>query len=381
MFYPSELLTWTGEVSSYFKHLSKSQVQMLAWYSFGASVVQGCGISQVVYYLSEVLGQGEGCLRQRLRESLYDAEDKRGRQRHAINIQLCFAPLLKWVLSYWQSEDQLLFLALDATTLRQTFTVLSVSVLVGRCAIPVAWKIVPATQAGEWQPHWKTLLQAMQGQTTPLRVMVLADRGLYAKWLFDEIVIWGWHPLLRINDQGYVCLYTTGQRLKLSQLAQLTKGKQWQGEVSCFLGERRLRCTLLVVWDTAQQEPWLLVTDLPSFQASPSWYALRMWIEAGFKFFKSATFHWERTRMRDPARAERLWLIIALAALRVALLAPPSVELPLGSYPRLSRFKRGLIRQLACLTLARPLYFHSLSFSELPPSPLLEFLNLLNTYP
>jgi hypothetical protein len=211
--------------------------------------------------------------------------------------------------------------------------------------------------------------------------MVLADRGLYAKWLFDEIVLCGWHPQLRINDQGNVCLRTTGQRLKLSQLAQLCKEKQWQGEVICFSAKRRLRCTLLIVWNTTQQVPWLLVTDFPPFQATPSWYALRMWIEAGFKFLKSAAFHWERTRMKDPARAERLWLVIALAALRVALLAPPSNPLPAGSYPRLSLFKRGLIRQLAFLTLAHPLPFHSLCFNELPPSPLLEFLNLLNTFP
>jgi hypothetical protein len=381
MFYPPELLTWTEEVSRYFKHLSKSQVQMLAWYSFATSVVQGCGISQVVYYLSEVLGQREDCLRQRLRESLYDAADKRGRQRQAIEIRLCFAPLLKWVLSYWASDDQVLFLALDATTLRQAFTVLSVSVLVGRCAIPVAWKIVPASQAGEWQSHWKALLKAVELQSVPLQVMVLADRGLYAKWLFDTILKQGWHPMLRINDQGYVCLHIHGQRLKLAQLAQLAKGKQWQGEVSCFLGERCLRCTLLVMWNTTQQEPWLVVTDLPPFQASPSWYALRMWVEAGFKFLKSATFHWERTRMKDPARAERLWLVLALASLRAALLAPPTESLPFGVYPRLSLFKRGLIRQLAFLTLARPLPFFPLLFNTLPPSPYLQFLNLLNTYP
>jgi hypothetical protein len=33
-------------------------------------------------------------------------------------------------------------------------------------------------------------------------VIVLADRGLYAKWLFEGIQGLGWHPLLRVNAGG-----------------------------------------------------------------------------------------------------------------------------------------------------------------------------------
>jgi hypothetical protein len=33
-------------------------------------------------------------------------------------------------------------------------------------------------------------------------VIVLADRGLYAKWLFEAIVEPKWHPFLRVNSQG-----------------------------------------------------------------------------------------------------------------------------------------------------------------------------------
>jgi len=31
------------------------------------------------------------------------------------------------------------------------------------------------------------------------QVIVLADRGLYARWLWDIIRACGWHPFLRIN--------------------------------------------------------------------------------------------------------------------------------------------------------------------------------------
>jgi hypothetical protein len=46
-------------------------------------------------------------------------------------------------------------------------------------------------------------------------VMVLAARGLYARWLLQRIVRWGWQPLLRIN-RGHV---SVGPERPLSPVA------------------------------------------------------------------------------------------------------------------------------------------------------------------
>jgi hypothetical protein len=47
---------------------------------------------------------------------------------------------------------------MDASTLGQRFTLLSIRVVVRGCAIPGAWRIVEATRAGAWRPHWEALL-------------------------------------------------------------------------------------------------------------------------------------------------------------------------------------------------------------------------------
>lgn len=380
MFYPPELLTWVAQVSRHLPHLSKTQAQVLAWYSFAVSVVQRCGISHVLYFLACLLSVPEGRLRQRLREALYDAEDKRGRRRRAIEVGGCFKPLLGWVVDHWDSPDGMLFLALDATTVRQRFSVLSVSVLVDHSAIPVAWSVVPATQPGTWKPHWLRLLDALRDACPGYQVLVLADRGLYAKWLFDAIRACHWHPLMRINAHGQVRLRDTGQRLTLAQLAACCRGAWWRGSVICFGGDTRLACTLLALWNPPQQAAWLLVTDLSPAHVSPSWYAVRMWVEAGFKSLKSGLFHWHHSRMSHPTRAERLWLVLALASLRLALLAPP-LPASAPALPRLSFLKRGLLHQLAALLRHRPLVFRPLPFPAFPPAPCLEFLPQLNTYP
>ena len=46
-----------------------------------------------------------------------------------------------------------------------------------------------------------------------------------------------------------------------------------------------------------------------------SWYALRFWIELGFKAVKSLGWKWDKTRRTDPARVSRHWLVLSVVTL------------------------------------------------------------------
>jgi hypothetical protein len=67
-----------------------------------------------------------------------------------------------------------------------------------------------------------------------------------------------------------------------------------------------MNCTLLARHDAGYRDPWLIVTDLAPTDANIAWYALCTWVECGFKDSKRGGWHWEQTKMTDPARAE--WL-------------------------------------------------------------------------
>ncbi|MDW8052686.1 MAG: hypothetical protein RMJ83_09450 [Armatimonadota bacterium] len=70
-------------------------------------------------------------------------------------------------------------LAADATTLRQQHTVLGIRVVCHPTAIPVAWRVLPATQRRAWRPEGEWLLAtAWQGVPRGLAMCVLADWGL-----------------------------------------------------------------------------------------------------------------------------------------------------------------------------------------------------------
>ena len=306
------LYQWNPVVAKRFSHLSKPMAAGLALWSLGMIIARSCSLTAVAWAWVPILKEKFYTVRERLRDLYREAPAKAGTQRCDLDLKTCWAPWLAWVVDGWQGKQ--LALALDATTLGQRFTVLAVSVLYRGCAVPVAWKVLKATEPHAWQPEWKTLLSHFrEAVPSDWNVIVLADRGLYAKWLFQAITGLGWHPLLRINTQGQ---YRPQGWYRWAALKDLVTGvnQRWQGRVTVFKNAPgQLECTLLASWGEGYTDPWLVVTDLPPEAAEVCWYGLRAWIEQGFKRIKRGGWQWQYTRMDDPARAERLWLAVAIA--------------------------------------------------------------------
>lgn len=305
---------WEESVSQHFPTLSKPQAAVLAMLSFGMVLARSCAQTAVVCCLASLLGAKPDTLRQRLREFCYDAEDKHGDQRVALVVEECFEPLLRWVMALWSGNQ--LALAVDATTLGSRFTVLAVSVLYRGCAIPVAWTVLPGNEKKAWREGWLRMLRLLGPAVPPqMTVIVLADRGLYARWLFRRIVRLGWHPFLRVNTRCHFRPQGAQAYAPLREFAPMV-GTHWSGEGTAFKCKgSSLDCTLLACWGEGHEDAWFVLTDLAPDQAQVHWYALRAWIEHGFKVTKRGGWQWNRTRMLDPNRASRLWLAVAVATL------------------------------------------------------------------
>jgi hypothetical protein len=361
---------WAAELRRHLP-LSRPQAWVLAAWSIGVGLLQAGGQTRVSLLLGALLDRKAETMRQRLREFCYEPEAKRGRPRRAVEVEGCFAGLLGWVLERW--EGRRLALALDATSLKQDFVVLTLSVLFRSTAIPVAWRVVRGGQPGAWAPHWKALLARVgEGMPRDYFVLVLTDRGLYAPWLFEAIGERGWHPVMRINEGGFF----TPEGEAARPLAELVPrpGTSYRGRGTAFK-ENPIACTLVAHWDKRYKEPWRVLTDLAPEEAEASWYGLRGWIEQGFKDTKGGGFQWQHTRMTDPARVQRFWLVLAVTALRQVSLggaaedeeaagAPPS-DRPQAATPpegpaarrrprRASVFLRGAVRLMAQLLRGTP---------------------------
>ncbi|MGE3541835.1 MAG: hypothetical protein AB7N91_30985 [Candidatus Tectimicrobiota bacterium] len=111
-------------------------------------LAQACGLTTVAVTLADVFGCSERTIRAQLRDGSREARRtsgaKRGRTRRSLEVPLCFAPVRGWGVAW--TDAACCHLAMDASTLGQRLTSLSISVVVRGCAIP-----------GAWRPHWETL--------------------------------------------------------------------------------------------------------------------------------------------------------------------------------------------------------------------------------
>ena len=191
--------------------------------------------------------------------------------------------------------------------------------------LPIGWATLRANEKGAWKTHWLKLIRLI-GPHIPKdwTVIVLTDRGLYAKWMYKEIKKQGWHPFMRINKRGY---FKKKGRKKFEPLSKFITG------VGCCISMKGtcfktngISCTVLIRWEEGYEEAWIIVTDLPKEEAEAVWYGLRAWIECGFKDSKRGGLQWQRTRMEDPERVERLWLVMAVTMIWLVCIGTEAEE-------------------------------------------------------
>jgi hypothetical protein len=294
----------------HFPHLRPAPVHGLALWVYGALLAHSACESAVLAALAP-LGKRE-TLRQRLRDLFRAGADTRLPCPCDWDVTLCFAPLLRWLLSWWHGKE--IALALDATSHGDRLVVLAISVLYRGTAIPLAWHVLPANQEGAWTPHWLRLL-ALLAPALPaaMTVVVCTDRGLWSPRLWRAIRDCGWHPIMRIRTDCTVA--PTGGPRRLARLLVPGPGHAWVGTGIAFKPEKRQAGTLIVVWQEGQIAPWVLLTDLAPAAVGVVWYGLRVWVELGFRALKSMGWQWQQTQRRDPDRVARHWLVLAIATL------------------------------------------------------------------
>jgi Transposase DDE domain len=367
--HPDALYHWRARVQGLFPALAPHHARDLADYSFGAALARTCGLTQVVAYLAGYLAVGAHALRARLRELYLPAAAQRGAARSAFDHAVCFGPLLRWAAA--GQPGKRLALALDPTCLTDRFRVLCAAVRYRGGGLPVAWAVQQAGQQGSWNDVWADLLGRLrEALGDGWSVLVLTDRGLESAALFRAVTALGWHPLMRAKAAGHFRPggWHHGHRMGAFAAAA---GRRWAGAGVAYPSGERLACALLAVWEAGHAEPWLVLTDLPAAAADPAWYAWRMWAEQGFKAVKSGAWQWQQTRMADPARAARLWAVLAVATLwmtEVGGAAEPAALPPLPARPRPLRLVRaGLVLLAVALARQEPLPQGRLRPHDWPP--------------
>src|SRR4051794_29826752 len=310
MHVPPQLHPMERALAERLPHLRGPQRRGLAFWVLGAGLAQSA--CQAAVLAPPLPWAPYHALRQRLREWLLDGADKAVPCAAQVDVERCFAPLLRRVLGWWQGRE--LALAVDATAHREDVVALVVSVLYRGSAIPVAWAVLPGNAPGAWMgPILRLLRRSRPAVPAGWTVLVLADRGLWSPRPWKRVRDLGWHPLLRIQRRTTIAP-DGGERRPAGALVRPGEARVGRGRLGRPKGPG-LTVTLVAGRTAAQEEPWVVVTDLAPDRVGVSWYALRAWVELGFRALKGVGWRWQRSRRTDPARVARHWLVLAVASL------------------------------------------------------------------
>ena len=147
---PRECYQVQQMIETHLPNLTQAQLSGLVLWVCGA-ILAGSACQNAVASALSPWGRWNNLrqyLRQYLREWLYDGSDRARPCQTELDVSLCFAPLLRWVLVWWRSGR--LALAIDPTLKGTDTTAIVISVVYRSCAIPVAWRILRANKPGAW---------------------------------------------------------------------------------------------------------------------------------------------------------------------------------------------------------------------------------------
>lgn len=200
-------------------------------------------------------------------------------------------------------------------------------------------------------------------------VTLLADRGLCWPTVIRQCRRLRWHYLLRMQHDTRVRL--ADGTVRVARELAPRRGIRWFGAgVRVFKKARWLKANVVAVWEEPAGEPWLLVTDTPANYGCCRGYCKRTWCEQSHRDEKSHGLNWQRSRVNDPAHAQRLVLLMALATLLCIATGAAAIKRGLRRRwfePRWRRLNSVFQLGRRCLEYAVTHEHPLVSFMALPP--------------
>jgi hypothetical protein len=92
---------WQEQVERRLPSLTKAEANVLGLLSYAMVFTGGCGLTRLSCWLALVEQVPAGRVRQRMREFSYEAKAKRGSKRREVEVEGCFADLLRAIVQGW----------------------------------------------------------------------------------------------------------------------------------------------------------------------------------------------------------------------------------------------------------------------------------------
>ena len=236
-------------------------------------------------------------------------------------------------LNFWKSYSLALFslpgfrfkrrkmltLALDATTLKDDFWILAVTISFNGRGIPLylkSWKGV--NESYDYWGRVKSVLQALKSILPKGYLFeIVADRGFQGDIMFQMCKELGIDFIIRINDSYRIKLPNGEEYIQLSffndgyYVTESLGKKSQTPDINLCVNSKTL--------ENGNVAKWYLVANKRelSYEIIVERYTTRFWIEDGIKDLKSK-LHWEKYTEKIPQK-ERLEKCIIISSLSYSL--------------------------------------------------------------
>ncbi len=206
-------------------------------------------------------------------------------------------------------------------------------------SLPLAWAVWEQNRplaAGRYWAQVDAVLAQVAGLLPPgVAVIVVADRAYDIPAFVDRVAAHGWHWVVRCKANGAVRFRDrAGREHPLRDLARRglpAAGRRGKARGAVFKEAGWRAASIVGVWGRGQQEPLVVLTDLPARWRVLRVYQRRFWIEPGFRSGKRKGWQWEERQVRGVARHARLLLALAWASLVALCLGAQAAEARLGA--------------------------------------------------
>ena len=241
--------------------------------------------------------------------------------------QNCYESVLNTVVDW----DQLLrgskrvVLAIDESSKEDEVHLFRVSLTFWGHALPIAWTCWQQNVALPEGTYWAKVDPVLQRVSLllpkGLEVIVLADKFYDIPSFVDRLRAFGWHWIVRqqVKGQGRF-LDRRGREYELSEVIRHClpgRGTRWKARGKVFKDAGWREASLVGVWGLTEEEPLVVVSDLPTRWDLLALFERRFWIEPGFRSDKRGGWQWEDTQVKGVEHNERLLLAMAWATLIV----------------------------------------------------------------
>jgi hypothetical protein len=229
-----------------------------------------------------------------------------------IRVRPWYEPVIKPILERAARDTGEIRLIIDGSKIGSGHQLLMIALAYRRRSIPVAWTWVRHRKGHSTTGKQQALLSYVRSLLPPgVPVLLVGDSEFGIIDVIRLIEGWGWRYVLRQKGSHLVSPSGEADWKPFRDLVQKPGQTAWCPQVH-LTGKFAHLTNVLARWGATEAEPWLLATNLPTYQLAIQAYRRRMWIEELFGDLKRNGFDLESTHLKHFLRLSRLTLAVVL---------------------------------------------------------------------